>query len=252
MASYRPLGQFNQYFLNDGTVNAGGSITFYETDLTTLKDTYSDPSLSTVNSNPVVLDSAGRLSTDVWGSGNYGAVIKNSAGTVIETRNNIQSGAGTDQSIPALTIGDFLTNDGSNLLWQPVLQVPDPTDYSGYVLYSDGTSPYWAPAITIGSGSNSAQIGDILIQTGTGTVPASGATTAVKSFTFPTPFSVLWHVEASINAGSGLTALGFLPNFSVNGRSVNGATLNLDTNGAGSDTPITAATSFSWFAIGKA
>ena len=85
MASYRPLGQFNQYFLNSGAVNNGGSITFYETDLTTLKATYSDDGLTIVNSNPVLLDSAGRLSTDVWGSGNYGAVIKDRLGTVIET-----------------------------------------------------------------------------------------------------------------------------------------------------------------------
>ena len=46
MASFRPLGQFVQYFLADGSVNAGGSITFYQTDLTTLKNTYSDPGLT--------------------------------------------------------------------------------------------------------------------------------------------------------------------------------------------------------------
>lgn len=207
MAAYRPLGQFNQYFLNDGTVNNGGSITFYATDLTTLKDTYSDPALTILNSNPVILDAAGRLSTDVWGSGNYGAVIKDSLGTIIETRNNIQSGTDPGVSIPALVNGDFLTNDGSNLIWQPISQVPDPTGFSGDVLFSDGTLAYWgaipaaaSPDIVIGASSFRAGISTntskFLVLMGSDTAPASGTVQTSKTITFSTAFTTCLHASA--------------------------------------------------------
>ena len=88
MAAYRPLGPFPQFFLADGTVNNGGFIHFYETDLTTQKDTYSDKGLTTPNSNPVQLDSAGRPVSDIWGSNAYGVVITDSLGANPQTRNS--------------------------------------------------------------------------------------------------------------------------------------------------------------------
>lgn len=253
MSAYRPLGTFQQYFLDDGTVNAGGLINFYETDLTTRKDTYSDDGLTTPNANPVVLDSAGRPATDIWGSGSYGVVITDSLGANPRTLNNVQSDAGSGTAIPSLVSDAFLTNNGTVLQWSPVLQVPDPTGFgSGNTLGTDGTALFWTAAPTITPGSNSIQLGTVLIQTGTGSVPSSGATTASQSITFPTPFSTLWHAEASINNSWNLTAVGYIPNFTVNGRSVNGFTLGLDTNGADAGTPIINPTPFSWFAIGLA
>jgi hypothetical protein len=47
-------------------VYGGGLLYFYETGTTTETDTYSDPTLTTPNTNPVVLDSAGRLPNDVF------------------------------------------------------------------------------------------------------------------------------------------------------------------------------------------
>ena len=253
MSAYRPLGTFPQYFLADGTVNNGGLINFYETDLTTRKDTYSDDGLTTPNANPVVLDSAGRPTSDIWGSLAYGVVITDSLGANPRTLNNIQPDSGAGANIPSLVSGDFLTNDGSNLLWESILQLPDPTGFgANATVQTDGTTVFWAAGQTIEPGSNSLQIGTVLIQAGTGSVPSSGATTASQGVTFPTAFSALWHVEASINNSWNLTAVGYIPNFTVNGRSVNGFTLGLDTNGADSGTPIINATPFSWFAIGLA
>jgi len=209
MASFRPLGQFIQFFLDDGTVNAGGSITFYETDLTTLKDTYSDPDLTVLNSNPVTLDAAGRPSTDIWGSGVYGAVLADTSGTTIQTLNNIQSGADPGLAIPALVAGEFLSNDASNLLWEEVLQVPDPTGSNGQVVSTDGTLVFWRtlaqlgiPASTIADGSY--QLGTMLIQTGTGTATASGTTTTAATVTFPiayasTPFAFAVPTNTGLN-----------------------------------------------------
>ncbi len=54
--------------INDSSGNplSGGQIFFYESGTTTKLDTYSDTSLTTANSNPVVLGSDGRLPNDVY------------------------------------------------------------------------------------------------------------------------------------------------------------------------------------------
>jgi hypothetical protein len=201
MASFRPLGQFIQFFLDDGTVNNGGSVTFYETDLTTLKNTYSDPALTVLNPNPVGLDAAGRPNSDIWGSGVYGAVLEDENGITIQTLNNIQSGADPGLVIPSLIADYFLTNDGSNLLWQAIKQLPDPTGSSGFYLTTDGTLVSWAalpappaPDIVVDSssfrGGVSTNTSKFLVQVGSDSAPASGLPQTSKVITFPKAFTV--------------------------------------------------------------
>src|SRR6185312_3850051 len=137
MSAYRPLGTFPQYLLADGTVNNGGFIHFYQTDLTTQQYTWSDQALTVLNANPCPLDSAGRPITDICGSAAYGVVITDSLGANPRTLNNIQPDAGGGAPIPALVNGDFLTNNGSVMLWQPVAQLPDPTGHAGQFLSTD-------------------------------------------------------------------------------------------------------------------
>ena len=194
MPAYRPLGTFPQYFLADGTVNNGGLIHFYQTDLTTLQDTWSDMGLTTLNANPVVLDSSGRPTTDIWGSAAYGVVITDSLGANPRTFNNIQPESGSGSAIPSLVNGEFLTNNGSVLLWEAISQLPDPTGHAGQILFTDGTLDYWgavpvpaAPPIT--NTSNSVKIGTALIQWGTGSAPASGTTVAAASVNYPIAYS---------------------------------------------------------------
>jgi hypothetical protein len=193
MPAYRPLGQFPQYFLADGTVNAGGLINFYETDLTTRQDTFSDEGLTTPNSNPVVLDSSGRPTTDVWGSLAYGVVITDSLGANPRTANDVQPDSGAGSGIPSLVNGEFLTNNGSVLEWSSIIQVPDPTgEPSGNTLQTDGTLVFWAapPAPTPVSGDSTGIIvGTTRIQYGTGSFPASGTNNTQLNISFPTPFS---------------------------------------------------------------
>jgi hypothetical protein len=57
-----------QIFTSLGIVGSGYKLFFFETGTTTLKSTYSDEDLTVVNSNPIVLNAAGRPDTDVWGS----------------------------------------------------------------------------------------------------------------------------------------------------------------------------------------
>jgi hypothetical protein len=57
-----------QVLTNLGIVGSGYKLFFYETGTTTLKTTYSDEALTIANTNPIVLNSAGRPSVDIWGS----------------------------------------------------------------------------------------------------------------------------------------------------------------------------------------
>lgn len=201
--AFRILNQAPAYLLPDGSVNAGGKLWTYETDLSTEKDTWSDADLTTLNSNPVVMDAAGRTLTDVWGDGEYGVVMTDADDQVIWTRNNVRADAGADQAIPALVDGQFLTNDGSDLLWSAILQVPDPTGLANYYLVSDGTgTPIWQqipetpepeePEIVVGAASFRAGVSTdetkFLIQRGTGTAPATGTVNTSLAVVFATEY----------------------------------------------------------------
>lgn len=52
----------------------GGTVDFYIPNTTTRKDTWQDQALTILNTNPVVLDAAGRAV--IWGSGSYRQVLK--------------------------------------------------------------------------------------------------------------------------------------------------------------------------------
>lgn len=261
--SFRILNQAPQYLLEDGRVNAGGSLSFYETDLATPKGTWSDPGLVTPNANPVPLDAAGRSTTDIWGDGEYGVVMADADGVPIWTRNNVRDVDNPGAVIPALVEGQFLTNDGSVLGWQPILQVPDPTGYSGSILYSDGVLAYWGPAptipeppepdievtsasSTIGGGGSLKQ----LTQWGQGTIPASNAYTASLAVTFPaafksgsTPFVVITPAPGTQPSGPAVPYLGSVP-------SSTGFTAAVDVAEHGPPREILNNVVFLWLAIG--
>lgn len=245
MSSFRILNQAPQYLLADGSVNAGGKLFFYETDLTTPKNTWSDEAMTTLNSNPVVMDAAGRTLTDVWGDGEYGVEMTNSAEVVIWTRNNVKQSGDAGATIPALQDGEFLTTDGSQLLWQPILQVPDPTGHSGQVLYSDGAISYWAalpetpdppdPDIVVSALSFLAGVTDdntkFFALAGEDTAPNSGTKITNKTVTFATPFDSLWGVLVTITT-TATTPASEIPTWSVTGwtqgSAASGCTVNFN------------------------
>ena len=74
-----------QSFKDDGSVNASGTVAFYEPDgaFSTFKTTFTDSTLGTDNSNTITLDSAGRA--DVWMNGDYDAIEKDSDGNTIDS-----------------------------------------------------------------------------------------------------------------------------------------------------------------------
>ena len=86
-------------FLDDSaTPLTGGLLYTYSAGTTTPLTTYTSSSGATPNSNPIVLDAAGRVPEAVWltvGS-NYKFVLKNSGGVTIWTKDNIPGGTSAD------------------------------------------------------------------------------------------------------------------------------------------------------------
>lgn len=76
-----------QFLDNSGAPLNGGKLNAYEAGTTTRQDTYSDSSLSTANTNPVVLDSAGRASIFLKNAA-YKFVLTDSSDVTIWTVDN--------------------------------------------------------------------------------------------------------------------------------------------------------------------
>ena len=94
MASYNlsPLGGAGwQFFGDDGLPLAGGFLWTYLAGTTTPATTYTDSTGATQHSNPIVLGSNGRVTTEIWlPSGTaYKFVIQTATSTLIGTYDNI-------------------------------------------------------------------------------------------------------------------------------------------------------------------
>src|SRR3990172_8391171 len=79
------LGSKYKSFKNDGSVNAGGTLEFFEPGGTfsVYQFSFSDSSLSTPNTQVITLDSAGEA--DVWLGTTVDVRIKDSEGVTIDT-----------------------------------------------------------------------------------------------------------------------------------------------------------------------
>lgn len=143
--AFRFLNQSPVYLSNAGVPLAGGSLTFTNTGTTTPKAVYSDKALTVPLTNPVVLDSSGRAPVDIWGSGSYRVVVKDSVGTVIKQLDDVDELL-TGSGIPTMSgqSGKFLTNNGSAASWSAISQVPSQTGNAGKYLKTDGTTASWA------------------------------------------------------------------------------------------------------------
>ena len=82
-----------QFFDNNGVILSGGLLYTYAAGTTTPQTTYTSSSGATANSNPIVLDSAGRVSDEIWLTSNlsYKFVLNTSLGVTIGTYDNISS-----------------------------------------------------------------------------------------------------------------------------------------------------------------
>ena len=106
-----PIGNGFQFFSTTGVPLAGGKIYTYIAGSSTPKTTYTTSAGNVAHTNPIILDSAGRVPTgEIWLTiGLYKFVINTSTDTLIGSYDNI-SGLGA----PLYQIQDF-TGDGTTV-----------------------------------------------------------------------------------------------------------------------------------------
>jgi len=121
-----PLGGAGwQFFDNSGVPLAGGLLYTYEAGTTTPAPTYTTAAGTIANTNPIVLDAAGRPPQEIWLSGTYQykLVLKTSTGVLLWTMDNLSglpsAGSQDDQVATAgqtaFTVG-FTYTVGNNSL----------------------------------------------------------------------------------------------------------------------------------------
>jgi microcystin-dependent protein len=115
-----PIGNGQQFFDNTGLPLNGGLIYTYQAGSSTPLATYTDVNGTIANANPIVLDSSGRLPSEVWLTYgyNYKFVVKTSTGTTLGTYDNLYgiigvAGTSTGTTIPTGMISLWYGSIGS-------------------------------------------------------------------------------------------------------------------------------------------
>lgn len=158
MASYTlsPIGGAGwQFFDNNGVPLAGGKIYTYAAGTTTPQATWTTPSGTTANTNPIILDSAGRPPQEIWlnVAYSYKFSVETSTGILIRTYDNIP---GLPQ--PAIV------NDASSISYEQGNTVTAGSFVIGrtYMIASVGSTDF----VAIGATANST--GVLFVATGAG------------------------------------------------------------------------------------
>lgn len=104
-------GTGTQLFDNDGAILSGGLIYTYLAGTTTPQTTYTSSLGTTANSNPIVLDSDGRLPSDIWLSAGikYRFVVQDSLGVQMSESDNV----------PGINDGSLLSVPFSSVTGKP-------------------------------------------------------------------------------------------------------------------------------------
>lgn len=120
-----------QFFDNSGTPLSGGKLYTYVAGTTTPATTYTDATGVQANTNPIILNSAGRVPYEIWltSGTNYKFVLKTSTDTLLGTYDNIRSaatsldGTGTNNGVAYFNATgafssspNFTFNDSTNAL----------------------------------------------------------------------------------------------------------------------------------------
>lgn len=254
--AFRLFDPFQVFTDQHGQLASGGSLNFFVTGTTTPKDVFSDPGLTVNLGNVVQIGSDGRPVSDIWGSDSYRARLLDASSVQIgPDRDSIAIPGGGAAALPTPFIPNaLLSNDGSLPLWLTTILMPDPTGHANNVLGTDGTAVFWQTLASLGIppvtlNPNSYQIGKLLIQTGNGTVTASGTTVCNASITFPTAYAGAPWCKAS-PTGTGLNN-SWVPAVMETGIGTSGFTATFDSNsGFPGQGLFTAAQPYSWIAIG--
>jgi microcystin-dependent protein len=114
-----PVGNGQQFFDNNGLPLSGGLIYTYQAGSSTPATTYTTNLGSIPNSNPIILDAAGRPPQEIWleVGYTYKFIIQTSAGVTLQTLDNLypilQNSSATASPIPAGLISMWSGSIGS-------------------------------------------------------------------------------------------------------------------------------------------
>jgi hypothetical protein len=114
-----PVGNGQQFFDNNGVPLNGGLIYTYQAGSSTPLTTYTTNNGTVPNSNPIILDSAGRTPQEIWlqVGFSYKFILQTSAGVTLQTLDNLypilQTSSATASPIPAGLIALWSGSIGS-------------------------------------------------------------------------------------------------------------------------------------------
>lgn len=120
-ATLLPPGE-QTFFDSNGNPLASGFVYFYIPNTTTLKTTWKDAGQTIANTNPVVLDAAGRAI--IYGSGAYRQIVRDGKGNLIwdqltaDTASNQNSWGGTSTgsaNVQVVSAANFSNNSGQSI-----------------------------------------------------------------------------------------------------------------------------------------
>jgi len=178
-----------QYFDDNGKPLSAGTLTFYESGTTTLKDTYSDSDETVANTNPVVLDAAGRQG-DIFFTGYAKVVVKDSDGVQIDSTDPVGEAAVSGAFVTWLVTvtygaGDTVTDSSGNYYVSLV---------SDNLAHNPSISPtYWQQLlyIQVYNANTSYEIGDVCLSSNVLYVALTGANAGNTPATSPTNWKPL-------------------------------------------------------------
>jgi hypothetical protein len=254
---------------NDDVPCAGGSLeTFEDEACTTPYATFNSADLDVENAEVLTLNAAGRAAVEIWSGEPFWLRLKDESGNVIWTR-EITSGQELAQAIPSLTgnAGKYLTNDGTNMSWGALQELPDPTgsagqsvrvngDASGYELYTPEVPEEPEAEYDIDLDANDyIQIGDYRRVWGTGTVAASASVQKnTTTVTFADQFDEApVEIVLTNTTPGGSSTYGRVAGLAASNITVTGFTVTADVSedDTQSQHKLTNATTFMWAAAGK-
>lgn len=126
--SFKLDGTKFRAFTDAGLPLAGGTLNTYASGTTTNKATYTDATLGSANTNPIVLDARGEA--DVWlGSGAYTFLLKTSAGVTVDTVDGVVDPQAAAQSGVLALLASTAAGEGAEL-----------SGFDWAVLYSQSTA----------------------------------------------------------------------------------------------------------------
>lgn len=235
MARYQVYSPNPVWFDLAGVANTpNGKIQFYLISTTTPKATYNAFSGGSTNSNPVLMDSSGRLNTQVWLDGDYSVVVYDEDDAVIDTF-DLRSPTDNAAVVPVPGDDEYLGGDGTDFIPKTYRGLPDPTGLIGYVPVSDGETYIMtplpeappAPEVPLENSVTGFKIGTAQVQWGTGTVPAAAsAKTSSVSITFPEAFSAAAYAVIPVSSSAGgSTPSGAMPTWAATNLTASGCTI---------------------------